>query len=141
MLQPKKQKYRKQQKGRSLRRMKETRGTKLNFGRFGLQANGAAWITSNQIEATRKAITHALKREGKLWIRIFPDKPITKLPPEVTLGGGKGEIDHYVAVVKPGRILFEIDGVTEKIALEALRLAGHKLPIKTKIIIKDRIKI
>jgi len=136
MLQPKKQKYRKQQKGRSLKRTKETRGTKLSFGRFGLQAAGASWITSNQIEATRKTITHALKREGKLWIRIFPDKPITKLPPEVTLGGGKGEIDHYVAVVKPGRVLFEIDGVGEKTALEALRLASHKLPIKTKIVIK-----
>jgi len=137
MLQPKKQKYRKQQKGRSLRRMKETRGTKLSFGRFGLQAASAAWVTANQIEAARKAITHALKREGKLWIRIFPDKPITKLPPEVTLGGGKGEVDHYVAVVKPGRILFEVDGVTEELALEALRLAGHKLPIKIKIIIKS----
>ena len=137
MLQPKKQKYRKQQKGRSRWRLKETRGTKLSFGRFGLQANGAAWITGNQIEAARKAITHALKREGKLWIRIFPDKPVTKLPPEVTLGGGKGEISHYVCPIKPGRVIFEIDGVPEKIALEALRLAGHKMPIKTKILIKD----
>lgn len=136
MLQPKKQKYRKQQKGRSRKRLKETRGIHLSFGRFGLQAAGAAWITANQIEAARKAITHSLKREGKLWIRIFPDKPITKLPPEVTLGGGKGEIDHYVAPVKPGRILFEIDGVNQETAFEALRLAGHKLPIKIKIIAK-----
>lgn len=136
MLQPKKQKYRKQQKGRSRKRLKETRGAYLNFGRFGLQANGAVWITANQIEAARKAITHSLKREGKLWIRIFPDKPVTKLPPEVTLGGGKGDVDHYVAPVKPGRILFEIDGVSQKSAYEALRLAGHKLPVKTRIISK-----
>ena len=136
MLQPKKQKYRKQQKGRSKRRLKETRGISLNFGRFGLQANGAAWITANQIEAARKAITHSLKREGRVWIRIFPDKPVTKMPPEVTLGGGKGDLDHYVAPVKPGRILFEIDGVDKETAFEALRLAGHKLPIKIKIIAK-----
>ncbi|MEK7087065.1 MAG: 50S ribosomal protein L16 [Patescibacteria group bacterium] len=136
MLQPKKQKYRKQQKGRSKKRLKETRGIHLSFGRFGLQAASAAWVTANQIEAARKAITHSLKREGKLWIRIFPDKPITKLPPEVTLGGGKGEIDHYVVPVKPGRILFEIDGVDQKTAFEALRLAGHKMPVKVKIIAK-----
>ncbi len=136
MLQPKKQKYRKQQKGRSRRRLKETRGTTLSFGNFGLQAQSAAWITGNQIEAARKTISHSLKREGKLWIRIFPDKPVTKLPPEVTLGGGKGEVDHYVFPVKPGRILFEIDGVKQSAAIEAFRLAGHKLPIKTKILIK-----
>src|SRR3989338_7294587 len=130
MLQPKKQKHRKMQKGRSRRRTKETRGVTLSFGRFGIKALTPAWITGNQIEAARKAITHSLKREGKVWIRIFPDKPITKLPPEVTLGGGKGNVDHYVAPVKPGRILFEIGGVSEKIALEALRLAGHKLDRK-----------
>ena len=134
MLQPKKQKYRKMQKGRSRRRLKETRGVYLSFGHFGLQSLDAAWITANQIEAGRKAITHSLKREGKLWIRIFPDKPVTKLPPEVTLGGGKGEVDHYVAKVLPGRILFEIDGVSKEAAFEALRLAGHKLPVKTKIV-------
>jgi large subunit ribosomal protein L16 len=134
MLQPKKQKYRKQQKGRGRRRLKETRGVTLSFGKFGLQAQSSAWVKSVQIEAARKAITHTMKREGKLWIRIFPDKPVTKLPPEVTLGGGKGDVDHYVFPVKPGRILFEIDGVDDKVAREALRLAGHKLPVKTKII-------
>ena len=136
MLQPKKQKYRKMQKGRSRKRLKETRGVSLSFGGYGLQARGAAWITASQIEAARKAITHSLKREGKVWIRIFPDKPVTKLPPEVTLGGGKGDIDHYVVPVKPGRILFEIDGVSRETALEALRVAGHKLPVKTKAVIK-----
>jgi len=136
MLQPKKQKYRKMQKGRSRGRLKETRGLELSFGSFGMQATTPAWITGRQIEAARKAITHAMKREGRVWIRIFPDKPITKLPPEVTLGGGKGDVDHYVAPVRPGRILFEIDGVPEATALEALRIAGHKLPVKTKVISK-----
>jgi len=134
MLQPKKQKHRKMQKGRSRRRTKETRGVTLSFGRFGIKALTPAWITGNQIEAARKAITHSLKREGKVWIRIFPDKPITKLPPEVTLGGGKGDVSHYVAPIKPGRIIFEVDGVGEAAALEALRLAGHKLPVRTKIV-------
>ncbi len=137
MLQPKKQKHRKMQKGRSRGRLKETRGVTLSFGHFGIQARSAAWITANQIEAARKAITHSLKREGKVWIRIFPDKPITRLPPEVTLGGGKGDVDHYVIPVKPGRILFEIDGVPQEAALEALRIASHKLPVRTKVIIKD----
>ena len=105
-LQPKKQKHRKQQKGRSRKRMVETRGLYLSFGRFGLQARSAAWVNGRQIEAARKTITHALKRGGKIWIRIFPDKPVTKLPPEVTLGGGKGNIEGYVVPVKPGRILF-----------------------------------
>ena len=124
------------QKGRSLSRMKETRGIKLSFGHFGLRSLESHWITANQIEAARKAISHSLKREGKLWIRIFPDKPVTKLPPEVTLGGGKGEVDHYVARISPGRILFELDGVNEAAAKEAMRLAGHKLPVKTKFIKK-----
>ncbi|KKW12363.1 MAG: 50S ribosomal protein L16 [Candidatus Jorgensenbacteria bacterium GW2011_GWB1_49_9] len=136
MLQPKKQKHRKMQKGRSKRRLTETRGIHLSFGHFGLQSLEAHWVTANQIEAARKAIAHSLQREGKTWIRIFPDKPVTKLPPEVTLGGGKGNVDHYVAVVKPGRILFEIDGVSRSSAHEALRLAGHKLPVKTKFIEK-----
>ena len=122
------------QKGRSRRRTKETRGVTLSFGRFGIKALTPAWITGNQIEAARKAITHSLKSEGKVWIRIFPDKPITKLPPEVTLGGGKGDVSHYVAPIKPGRIIFEVDGVGEAAALEALRLAGHKLPVRTKIV-------
>lgn len=136
MLQPKKQKHRKMQKGRSRRRLTETRGVTLGYGKFGLQALTQSWITSQQIEAGRKVITHALKREGKLWIRVFPDKPVTKLPPEVTLGGGKGNVDHYVVPVKPGRILFEVDGVPEAAATEALRLAGYKLPIKTRVIKK-----
>lgn len=116
--------------------MVETRGLELSFGSFGLQALGAAWINSRQIEAARKAITHFIKRGGKVWIRIFPDKPITKKPPEVTLGGGKGAVDHYVFPVRPGRILFEMDGVSEEMAREALRRAGHKLPVKTRVVVK-----
>ena len=133
---PKKQKHRKQQKGRSRKRMVETRGLYLSFGRFGLQARSAAWVNGKQIEAARKTITHALKRGGKIWIRIFPDKPVTKLPPEVTLGGGKGNIEGYVVPVKPGRILFEVDGIPREEAMKALRSAGFKLPIKTKVIEK-----
>ena len=136
MLIPKKVKHRKWQKGRSLKRKIETRGTKVSFGSFGLQALDSSWINSRQIEAARKAITHAMKREGKLWIRIFPDKPITKKPPEVTMGGGKGAVDHYVFPVRPGRMLFEIDGVSRPIAEEALRLARHKLPVRTRVVIK-----
>lgn len=137
MLQPKKQKHRKMQKGRSKRRITETRGLTVSYGEYGLQALGAAWVTARQIEAVRKTISHALAREGKVWIRIFPDKPVTKLPPEVTLGGGKGNVDHYVVPVKPGRVLFEVGGVKEDVAKEAFRLAGHKLPIKTRMIIKQ----
>lgn len=132
MLQPKKVKHRKWQKGRT--KGVETRGTVLAFGSFGLKALEAKWVTARQIEASRRAMTRYLQRGGKVWIRIFPDKPITKKPPEVTLGGGKGAVDHYVAAVKPGRILFEMDGVPEASAYEALRLAMHKLPIKTKFI-------
>lgn len=137
MLQPKKQKFRKQQKGRSRRRMVETRGLTLSYGKYGLQALTAAWVTANQIEAARKAISHTLAKEGKLWIRIFPDKPITKLPPEVTLGGGKGDVDHYVFPVKPGRILFEVDGVKDEVARAALRMAGFKLPVRTRVVVKE----
>lgn len=136
MLIPKKVKHRKWQKGRSLKRMVETRGINLDFGSFGLQSLEADWINSRQIEAARKAMTHFTKRGGKIWIRIFPDKPVTKRPPEVTMGGGKGSVDHYVFPVRPGRVLFEIDGVKEEIAREALRRAGHKLPVKTRIISK-----
>lgn len=136
MLLPKKVKHRKWHKGKSKTRMVETRGLELSFGSFGLQALGAAWINSRQIEAARKAITHFIKRGGKVWIRIFPDKPITKKPPEVTLGGGKGAVDHYVFPVRPGRILFEMDGVKEDMAREALRRAGHKLPVKTRVVVK-----
>ncbi len=131
---PKKVKHRKWQKGRSKKRQIETRGTHLSFGGFGIQAMESARINSRQIEAARKAITHFTKRGGRIWIRIFPDKPITKRPPEVTMGGGKGSVDHYVFPVRPGRILFEMDGVSREIAREAMRRAGHKLPLKTRIV-------
>ena len=134
MLQPKKVKHRKWQKG--VTRGYETRGTELAFGSYGLKSLEPAWITSRQIEAARRAMTRYIERGGKVWIRIFPDKPITKKPPEVTLGGGKGAVDHYVAPIKPGRILFEMDGVAEDMAREALRLASHKLPVKTTFIKK-----
>lgn len=137
MLLPKKVKHRKWHKGRSRKRQVETRGTHLSFGSFGLQSLSSSRINSRQIEAARKAITHFTKRSGKLWIRIFPDKPITKMPPEVTLGGGKGNVDHYVFPVRPGRIMFELDGVDKEMAKEALRRAGDKLPVKTKVILKD----
>ncbi|MDP2695876.1 MAG: 50S ribosomal protein L16 [bacterium] len=134
MLAPKKVKHRKWHKGRSRGRLVETRGTKLSYGNYGLKAETAAWVNSRQIEAARRAITNSLNRAGKVWIRIFPDKPITKRPPEITMGGGKGAVDHYVFPVKPGRILFEIDGVTIDQAKRALVLAGHKLPVKGKFV-------
>ena len=137
MLAPKKTKFRKGQKGRSRKRTVETRGTKLNFGSFGLQAMGTTYMTGQQIEAVRKLISHFTKRGGKLWIRVFPDKPITKRPPELTMGGGKGSLDHYVFPVKPGRILFELDGLPEKTAREALERAAYKLPIKSRVISKS----
>jgi large subunit ribosomal protein L16 len=136
MLLPKKVKHRKWQKGRSKRRQVETRGLELSYGSFGLKALESSWMTSRQIEAARKTITNYLKRDGRLWIRIFPDKPITLQAPEKTLGGGKGAVDHYVFPVKPGRVLFEIDGVTAERAKEALRLASYKLPVKTRIMTK-----
>ena len=136
MLTPKKVKHRKWHKGRSLQRGMETRGTTVAYGSYGLKSLDRTWVNARQIEAARKTITNFLKRKGKLWIRIFPDKPITKKPPEVTMGGGKGDVDHYVCSVRPGRIMFEIDGVTEAEALEALRLAGHKLPVRTRIVRK-----
>ncbi|OGZ54815.1 MAG: 50S ribosomal protein L16 [Candidatus Ryanbacteria bacterium RIFCSPLOWO2_02_FULL_45_11c] len=132
MLVPKKVKHRKWQRGRS--RGVETRGTTLAFGSFGLKALEARWIDSKQIEAARRAMTRYVQRGGKIWIRIFPDKPITKRPPETTLGGGKGAPDHYVFPVRPGRILFEMDGVTSEIAREALRRASAKLPMKVKFV-------
>ena len=136
MLIPKKVKHRKWQKGRSKKRQVETRGLELNYGQFGLKAMGSAWITSRQIEAGRKTITNFLKRSGRLWIRVFPDKPITLQAPEKTLGGGKGSVDHYVFPVRPGRIIYELDGVPAETAKEALRLASFKLPFKCKIIAK-----
>jgi large subunit ribosomal protein L16 len=136
MLMPKKTKHRKMQKGRSQKRTVETRGTDVNFGTIGLQALTASRINSRQIEAARKSISHHTKRGGKVWIRIFPDKPITKFPPEVTMGGGKGAVDHYAFQVKPGRMLFELAGVPDDIARRALTMAGHKLPVKTRIVEK-----
>ena len=115
----------------------ETRGVTLAFGSFGLKALEARWINSRQIEAARRAMTRYVQRGGKIWIRIFPDKPITKRPPETTLGGGKGAPDHYVFPVRPGRILFEMDGVTDEIAREALRRAGAKLPMKVKVVSRN----
>lgn len=137
MLTPRKVKHRKWQKGRSRGRTVETRGITLAFGSYGLQAMESHWISSAQIESARRAMTRSIKRGGKIWIRIFPDKPITKRPPEVTMGGGKGAVDHYVFPVKPGRILFEMDGVSQPVAKEAMRLAAHKLPIKTKFVERE----
>ena len=138
MLIPKKVKHRKWMKGRSLGRMVETRGTSLAFGSFGLKAESAAWLNSKQIEAGRRSLTNFLKRQGKVFIRVFPDKPITKQAPEKTLGGGKGAVDHYVFPVKPGRIIFEVDGVTREIAREALRITGFKMPMRTRIVEKEQ---
>jgi large subunit ribosomal protein L16 len=135
LLMPSRQKHRKQFRGK--RGGLATRGTEISFGTFALQAEAAGWITSRQIEAARKAIAHETKRGGKLWIRVFPDKPVSKKPLEVKMGGGKGDVDHYVAVVKPGRVLFELGGVSESLAEEAFRLAGHKMPIPVKFIVKE----
>ncbi len=134
-LMPKRTKYRKMQKGRN--RGYATRGNKVNEGEYGLQATTAGWIKSNQIEAARVAMTRYIKRGGKVWIKIFPDKPITKKPAETRMGKGKGAPEYWVAVVKPGRVLFEISGVAEDVAREALRLAGHKLPVQTKFVKRD----
>ncbi len=134
MLIPKKVKHRKWHKGRNRKRTVETRGTVISYGSYGLKAMESAWITSRQIEAARRTVSNFTKRGGKLWIRVFPDKPVTKRPPEVTMGGGKGAVDHYVFPVRPGRILFEIDGISEEMANRALTLAGHKLPVKTKVV-------
>jgi large subunit ribosomal protein L16 len=136
MLLPKKVKHRKWQKGRSKKRVVETRGLTVAFGLFGLKALEAGRLNSRHIESARRTITHFMKREGRLWIRIFPDKPVTKRPPEVTMGGGKGAVDHYVCQIRPGRVLFEMGGTTPEVAKRALTLAGHKLPIKTKIVEK-----
>jgi large subunit ribosomal protein L16 len=135
MLSPRRTKFRKQQRGR----MKglATRGSNLNFGEYGLQALEPCWITSRQIEASRRAMTRYIRRGGKIWIRIFPDKPVTMRPAETRMGSGKGAPEFWVAVVKPGRILFEITGVPEATAREAMRLAQYKLPIKTKFITRE----
>src|SRR5512136_2765352 len=127
MLQPKRVKYRKAHRGR--RQGKAQAGSAIAFGEFGLQALESAWITSQQIEAARRAITRHIRRGGKVWIRVFPDKPVTKKPAETRMGGGKGLVDHWVAVVKAGRMMFELGGVGEKVARESIRLASHKMPI------------
>jgi len=135
MLQPKRTKFRKQFKGRM--KGNAQRGNYIAFGSFGLKTLEEGWITSRQIEAARIAVTRYMKREGKVWIRIFPDKPVTAKPLEVRMGKGKGALSHYVAVVRPGRIMFECDGVPYEIAKEALRLAAQKLPVKTKMVIRN----
>ena len=135
MLMPKKVKYRRVQRGRP--KGKALRGNTLSNGSYGLVATEPAWITSNQIEAARIAMTRYIRRGGQVWIKIFPDKPITEKPAETRMGSGKGSPEYWVAVVKPGRIMFEMDGVSEEVAREAMRLAGHKLPIKCKFISKN----
>jgi len=134
ILMPKRVKHRKWPKGVS--KGVESRATELNFGSFGLKNLGTKWISARQIEASRRAILRHLKKGGKLWIRIFPDKPVTKKGVEVPMGGGKGTVDHYVFPIKPGRIIFELEGVKEEVAREALRIAASKLPIKTKFVKK-----
>ena len=135
MLSPKRTKFRKQQRGRM--RGLSYRGSTLNFGDYGLQATEPSWITSRQIEAARRAMTRYIRRGGKIWIRIFPDKPVTMRPAETRMGSGKGSPEYWVAVVKPGRIMFELTGVPEPVAREAMRLAAQKLPIKTKFVTRS----
>jgi len=133
---PSKVKFRKMQKGRGRNKRKATTKLNVSFGSYGLKALGGAWVTSRQIEAARRAMTRYIKRGGKVWIRIFPDKPITFHGNENTMGGGKGAVDYYVAVVRPGTVMFEMDGISEEVAREAMRLASHKLPMKTKFVTK-----
>ncbi len=135
MLMPKRVKHRRVMRGRMSGMAKG--GTTIAFGDYGLMTEEPAWITSRQIESARRAMTRYVRRGGKIWIRIFPDKPVTKKPAEVRMGSGKGAPDHWVAVVKPGRVMFEMSGVPEPIAREAMRLAGHKLPISTKFVVKE----
>ncbi len=135
MLMPKRVKYRKQHRGR--RRGVALRGSQVSFGEFGLQALEPAWVNSRQIEAARRAIVRSVRRGGKLWIRIFPDHPVTKRPAETRMGGGKGAVEFWAAVVKPGRVLFEVGGLSEADAREAMRLASHKLPIRTQFVRRE----
>ncbi|NNF62634.1 MAG: 50S ribosomal protein L16 [Acidimicrobiia bacterium] len=135
MLMPKRTKYRKTHKGRMKGNAKG--GTRVTFGDYGLQSLEAGWITSRQIEAARIAMTRAIKRGGKVWINVFPDKPITEKPAETRMGSGKGNPEYWVAVVKPGRVMFEMSGVDEELAREAMRLAGHKLPVKVKFVHRE----
>jgi large subunit ribosomal protein L16 len=139
MLQPKRVKHRKMHRGH--RRGLAHSGTEVSFGEFGIQALEPGWITARQIEAARRTITHHLKRGGKVFIRIFPDKSVTAKPAETRMGSGKGAPDHWVAVVRPGRVMFEIAGVREDLAKEALRLAGHKLPVGTKFVLKEEVGV
>jgi len=134
---PKRTKYRKTHKGRMTGKAKG--GTRVTFGDYGLQAQESGWITARQIEAARIAMTRAIKRGGKVWINIFPDKPITEKPAETRMGSGKGNPEYWVAVIKPGRVMFEMAGVTEELAREAMRLAAHKLPVKTKFVVRDEL--
>lgn len=135
MMQPKKRKYRKEFRGTM--RGNASRGTTVSFGEYGIKSLERGWVTSRQIEAARRAISHQTKRYGKLWIRIFPDKPITKKAAGAKMGSGKGDIEEYVITVKPGRIIFELAGVNQETAAEAFRVAGHKLPVKTKFVSRD----
>jgi large subunit ribosomal protein L16 len=135
MLMPKKVKFRKQQRGRMCG--KAWRGSDISFGEFGLKAMTCGWITARQIEAARIAMTRSIKRGGKVWIRLFPDKPITKKPAETRMGKGKGAPEEWVAVIRPGKVLFEMEGVTREVALAAMRLAAHKLPMRTKFVTRD----
>jgi len=135
MLEPKKRKYRKSFRGKM--RGKSTRGSTLAFGEYGIKALGRGWLTARQIEAARRAITHSMKRGGKVWIRVFPDKPVTGRAAGQRMGGGKGDIQKYVCVVKPGRVLFEVGGVSKELIMKALKLAGAKLPFKTKVISRE----
>lgn len=135
MLQPKRVKYRKTHRG--TRRGKAQSGNTIVFGEFGLQAVEASWVTARQIEAARRVIVRYLRRGGKMWVRIFPDKPVTKKPAETRMGSGKGATDHWVAVVKPGRMIFEVSGIKESMAREAMELASHKLPLATKYLVKE----
>lgn len=139
MLMPKRVKYRKQQKGRN--RGISYRGNTVQFGDYGLMALENTWVTSRQIEAARRAITGYVKRGGKVWIRIFPDKPVTQKPAETRMGGGKGSVDHWVAVVKAGRVMFELGGVREELALEAMRRAAQKMPIKCKVVTREEVEV
>jgi len=135
MLVPRKLKHRKVARGKM--RGVSSRGSEIAFGNFGLKSQGRGWVSARQIESARRAITHYIRRGGKVWIRIFPDKPITKTAAETGMGGGKGSLDHFVATVLPGKILFEIGGISEEVAREALRLAAHKIQMKTKFIKKE----
>jgi large subunit ribosomal protein L16 len=135
MLQPKRVKYRKEHRGR--RRGNTKGGSRVEFGEYGLKALDRGWVTNRQIEAARIAMTRKIKRGGKVWINIFPDKPVTKKPAETRMGSGKGTPEEWVAVVKPGRVMFELSGVPESLARDALRLAGHKLPLRTKFVMRE----